>query len=90
MSPCEFVMGFFLPCSNQDAVCDPERRGQFRRVSPSSGVVMNAMFFVHASLVAVVEQGAGHRSWGGGIAPVPQRQVRTANVSAGRWEGNSI
>ncbi|KAK3495638.1 hypothetical protein B0T13DRAFT_503759 [Neurospora crassa] len=33
------------------------------------------MFFVHASLVAVVEQGAGHRSWGG-IAPVPQRQGR--------------
>ena len=28
---------------------------------------MNAMFFVHASLVAVVEQGAGHRSWGGAL-----------------------
>lgn len=39
---------------------------------------MNAMFFVRASLVAVVDrvQGTGV----GGIVPVPQRQVRTACV----------
>lgn len=49
---------------------------------------MNAMFFVRASLVAVVGRVQGTAV--GGIVPVSQRQVRTANVSGDRWDGNSV
>ncbi|KAK3952080.1 hypothetical protein QBC32DRAFT_342493 [Pseudoneurospora amorphoporcata] len=48
-------------------------------LSPSSGVVVNAMFIVRASLVAV---GALSLSLRGRYVP--------ANVSGGRWDGNPV
>lgn len=65
---CEFVMGM-PPCSNHDAVCDSERRGQIRSVVHKVLVVTFQRSCERHVLCACViggscGQGTGHMSWG--------------------------